>query len=102
MLKHNEKAANQEVFRGHNHAGKLILDFQPQALWKVSVLWATQSVVFCYESLSRLRPYEDFRMVLEKLPLYISYLLSFHVDSEARGHLCFLPVSPGSSTLLET
>lgn len=59
---------------GHNHAGTLILDFQPLGLWKVSVLWATQSVAFCYESLSRLRPYEDFRLVLENY-LYM-YLIS--------------------------
>ena len=51
-------------------------------------------MVFCYESLSRLRPYEDFRLVLEKLPLYISYLLSFHVNSLRPGGTCAFSLSP--------
>lgn len=29
-------------------------DFQPPELWDITVIWATQSMIFCYGSLSRL------------------------------------------------
>ena len=51
-------------------------------------------MVFCYESLSRLRPYDDFRLVLEKLPLYVSYLLCFHVNSLQSGGTCAFSLYP--------
>lgn len=40
-----------------NHAGILILDFQLGELWEVNFccLKVTQSMVFCYSSLNRLR-----------------------------------------------
>ena len=44
-----------------DHAGTLILDFQPLELWEIHFccLLVTQSVVLCYSSLNRLRQWQN-------------------------------------------